>query len=353
MPMAGQVKAAATESAASFNRAPENLPLSLSFMLLAAMVSSPAPSGTEGNVRDSGAANHAQAPLYAAGAKACEGGAASDSLPASPVAGASPEATLAPEDEVVVIAHKRNNAGDPLHIVNQQSFAASQDVDQALVAPIAIAYASHVPGPVRGGVRNFLKNLREPIVFVNFLVQLKPASAAQTAGRFALNSTIGGLGLVDVAKHRPFNLAERHNGFADTLGYYGVKPGPYFFLPLFGPTTLRDAFGAIADSSMLITAIGAPFNQASYTLPASALGAVDRRIALDEDLNRIRNDATDAYGSRRTLYLCKREAEIDELRGRRPTLQFGGRSDAKAPDSAKLQCDSLLLTDVTASSGPS
>lgn len=254
----------------------------------------------------------------------------------------------APQNEVVVTAHKRDNSGDPLHVINEQSFEATQHVDQVVVGPVAVAYVRHVPGPVRTGVRNFLKNLREPIVFVNFVVQIKPVSAAKTAGRFAVNSTLGVAGLVDIAKGRPFNLPGRHNGFADTLGYYGIKPGPYFFVPLFGPTTVRDAIGAVADSSLLIAAIGAPFNQASYTVPAGALGAIDRRIAFDEDLRRIRGDTADAYGARRTFYLCKRQAEIDALHERRAdpksTLQ---QSDMYigASTSSKLQCNSLPLTD--------
>jgi phospholipid-binding lipoprotein MlaA len=118
---------------------------------------------------------------------------------------------------------------------------------------------------------------------------------------------------------------------------------------------LRDAIGAVADSSLLITAISAPFNQPGYTVPAGALGAVDRRIAFDADLQRIRNEATDAYGARRTLYLCKRQAEIDELRGRRPspTLQFGGRGDAQTPESANSECDFLAQSALEAESDPS
>src|SRR3546814_2534491 len=67
--------------------------------------------------------------------------------------------------------------------------------------------------------------------------------ALETVGRFAINSTIGAAGVFDVAKKAPINLPYRSNGFANTLGFYGVEPGPYFFLPLVGPTTLRDMVG--------------------------------------------------------------------------------------------------------------
>src|SRR3546814_7125122 len=71
-----------------------------------------------------------------------------------------------------------------------------------------------------------------PINFLNFLFQFKIGKAVETVGRFAINSTIGVAGIFDVAKKPPVNLPYRPNGFANTLGFYGVEPGPYFFLPL-------------------------------------------------------------------------------------------------------------------------
>src|SRR3546814_9806039 len=71
----------------------------------------------------------------------------------------------------------------------------------------------------------------------------KIGKALETVGRFAINSTIGAAGVFDVAKKAPINLPYRSNGFANTLGFYGVEPGPYFFLPLVGPTPLRDMVG--------------------------------------------------------------------------------------------------------------
>ncbi len=111
------------------------------------------------------------------------------------------------------------------------------------MAPVAKAYKKSLPKPVRSGIRNFLNNLGEPIVFLNYLLQLKPGKAFETLGRFAINSTIGIGGLVDVAKKEPFNLPHRRNGFANTLGYYGVDSGSYLYLPIIGATTVRDLVG--------------------------------------------------------------------------------------------------------------
>src|SRR3546814_6026547 len=89
--------------------------------------------------------------------------------------------------------------------------------------------------PVRDGLGNALRNISEPVNFLNFLLQFKIGKAAETLGRFVVNTTFGVGGLVDVAKTKPFNLPYRRNGFANTLGFYGVEPGPYFYLPLVGP----------------------------------------------------------------------------------------------------------------------
>jgi phospholipid-binding lipoprotein MlaA len=121
--------------------------------------------------------------------------------------------------------------------LNKVTFAATQAVDRAVIEPAAKAYGKTIPYPIRAGLRHFFTNLTEPVVALNFLLQLKPGKAAETLGRFALNSTVGIGGLLDVAVAKPFKLPYRRNGFANTMAYYGVGPGPFLFVPLVGPTT--------------------------------------------------------------------------------------------------------------------
>lgn len=214
----------------------------------------------------------------------------------------------------------RSRAGDPLQGVNVQSFDAAQGVDKAVVGPAAKAYKKNVPKPFRKGLRNFLNNLREPVVFVNYLLQLKPGKAAETAGRFALNTTVGLAGVVDVAKRKPFHLPRRRNGFANTLGFYGVKPGPFFFLPLIGPTTLRDLVGNFTDQFVPIGPIQ-PLRGQAYTIPVAVLSALDYRTEFDDELERQRA-TVDPYAAAKRYYLERRQAEIDALRGRKkPAVQ--------------------------------
>ncbi len=213
-------------------------------------------------------------------------------------------------------------------------------VDKAFVGPVSMAYKHALPAPVRSGLRNFLDNLQEPMIFLNFMLQLKPGKAASTLGRFAINSTIGVGGLVDVAKKRPFNMPRRLNGFAFTLGYYGVKSGPFLFLPLIGPTSLRDVIGRVIDLSLLPTAIGKPFSQPAYTVSSNAIRAFDDRINNDDRFKQIKAGPITPYAAERAEYLKTRQAAIDELREHRwwaSTKKKGKvETPALAPNTAEI-----------------
>lgn len=251
--------------------------------------------------------------------------AAPDTAEAAPAAAAA--AATPPEDEemneIIVTARPRFAPGDPLLALNAQSYAVIQSVDRAFVGPAAMTYKDKVPRPVRSGFRNFMNNLQEPVVFVNYLLQLKVGKAAETVGRFAVNTTLGIGGLFDTAKKHPFNLPHRNNGFAYTLGFYGVKPGPFLFLPLIGPTTLRDVFGRLVDLSVLPFAFGKPFNDPLYAIPTTVIRLLDERAESDEDLRAIAEESGDPYTATKENYLRQRQAEIDALRGRSTAPENG------------------------------
>jgi phospholipid-binding lipoprotein MlaA len=236
----------------------------------------------------------------------------------------------------IVIVGRKQSPGDPLRAVNAKAFAATDAVDSAVIGPVALAYKRRVPSPIRRGIHNFLYNLREPVVFLNFLLQFKPGKAAETVGRFAINSTVGALGMLDVAKKRPFRLPRRSNGFANTLGYHGVKNGPFLFLPLVGPTTVRDLIGGALDRLILPVAVGKPFTSPTYTVPAGVLGALDHRADFDEVLHDLHDNSPDPYAASREFYLRRRQAEIDHLHGRnlrKPvSADFRGNPTGKVPE---------------------
>lgn len=221
----------------------------------------------------------------------------------------------ADDANAIIVSGKAQAApGDPLEQVNAQSFEATQKVDDAVVGPVAMAYKDSVPSPIRKGMRNFLRNLFEPVVFLNYMLQLKPGKAAETVGRFAINTTVGIAGLVDAAKKKPFHLPYRPNGFANTMGYYGIKPGPFLYLPLIGPTTVRDLVGNTIDGMVLPFAVGKPFSQPAYVIPATVLGLLNNRVEFDKQIRKIKS-AEDPYATSREYYLKSRQAEIDALHG--------------------------------------
>ncbi|MGU3314529.1 VacJ family lipoprotein [Sphingomonas sp. M6A6_1c] len=226
------------------------------------------------------------------------------------------EPTITDSADIVVTARENSAKIDPLRALNERSFEATEAVDKALVAPIARAYKKTAPKPFRDGVHNVLYNLREPVVFVNFLLQHKIGKAVETVGRFGINTTIGLLGAFDIAKRKPFKLPRRGNGFADTLGFYGVPPGPFMFLPLVGPTTVRDLIGGGVDRLVLPIAAGRRVTRPAFVIPAAVLGVLDHRSEFDDTLRTLHEDAADPYANTRTFYLQRRQAEIDHLRGR-------------------------------------
>ena len=226
-----------------------------------------------------------------------------------------------------VVVQARDNREDPMSAMNVEVFKVGEDLDKAIIGPAAKTYEKKVPGPLRSGLRNFLNNLREPVVFANFLLQLKIGKAAETAARFGINSTVGLAGVMDIAKRKPFRLPLRRNSFSNTLGYYGVKPGLFFFLPLIGPTTVRDLIGSVLDQVFIPIQPIRPSGGLAYTAPIGVLSALDYRVRIDPDLQRQR-ETGDSYTALRKEYLARRQAEIDLLRGRRPDLRLPTADDS-------------------------
>lgn len=216
----------------------------------------------------------------------------------------------------IVVSHRAPSAADPVEAVNVESYKVVTAVDKAVIEPVAHGYMSFVPEPVRDGIHNAVDNLDEPIVFVNFMLQLKPGKAAETVARFVINSTLGIGGLFDIAKRKPFNLPRRSNGLADTLGYYGVGPGPYLFLPLIGATSLRDLIARPIDLSILPVMFPKPFSDPKVALAKGIASSLDERVQMDPAIKAIRA-SDDPYAAMRSYYLRRRAAEIDVLKGKR------------------------------------
>ena len=243
----------------------------------------------------------------------------------------------ADDDQIVVTGEIGAPEGDPAEALNAATYEVVEAIDLAVVEPIAEAYDKGIPKPVRSGLRNVLRNLGEPINFLNFLLQFKPGRALKTLGRFTINTTLGIGGLFDPATKK-FDLEYEQNGLANTLGYYGIGPGPYLYLPFIGSTTVRDLAGRIVDLSIIPAVAGRPFNRPIYTIPVATLNSLESRIETDDQIDAIRERCGDPYGANRDIYLIQRQLEIDALRGKQ--------SDDldELVDRLEFNCDIDILT---------
>lgn len=132
---------------------------------------------------------------------------------------------------------------DPWEHWNRRVFYFNEKLDCYLIKPAAQAYTRVIPNEIERGIGRFFNNLAEPTTLVNQLLQAKWVPATHTGGRFVINSTVGVLGLIDVAAR--VGLDSYDEDFGQTLGYWGVGSGPYLVLPLLGPSSLRDTAGLI------------------------------------------------------------------------------------------------------------
>ena len=134
---------------------------------------------------------------------------------------------------------------DPWEGLNRKTYAFNDAVDRAVLKPVAQGYEKVVPAPARTGINNFFSNLEDVGTSLNNILQGKMVDGINDAGRVILNSTLGLAGLIDVAS---MNGMEKHyEDFGQTLGWWGVGPGPYLVIPLLGPSTLRDGPAKVVD----------------------------------------------------------------------------------------------------------
>ena len=197
---------------------------------------------------------------------------------------------------------------DPFEGMNRRFYAIHQAIDHAILRPLALGYSHATTGGLRQALHNFVTEIGEPVVFGNDVLQLRVKRAANTLVRFLVDATVGIGGLLDPATK--VGLPHHDNGFGTTLGHYGIKPGPYIFLPLIGPSDFRDLVGTSVDFySDPVGRIHYP-KRGYVLLGIGIVGGLDQRAQAEEDLQRIESMGTDSYATLRSLYLQQREAEV-------------------------------------------
>jgi phospholipid-binding lipoprotein MlaA len=239
-----------------------------------------------------------------------------------------PACSHPPKEATARAEYELNN--DPAEPTNRTIFAGNKFVDDHALQPVARGYEDHVPSRARKSIHNFVSNLGQPAVAINDVLQGNFSRSWNTLQRFVINTTVGGAGLFDVATdwNRPAHLAD----FGQTLGVWGVAPGPSVQLPLFGPSNVRDSVGKVVD---LVTnpANFLPGGAAATVSTASgAAGFVDGRAGLLSTTEPLERTSLDYYAATRSVAAQRRAALVAE--GKVGAVHNGGEPSGALPPGA-------------------
>ena len=237
------------------------------------------------------------------------------------------------------------NPKDPWEPYNRSMYKFNDAVDKAVLKPVAQGYGTAMPEFGKTMVTNFFSNLDDILVTINDVLQFKFSQAASDGTRVLFNSTFGLLGFFNVAS----GLEKHNEDFGQTLGYWGVGPGPYVVLPFFGPRTVRDSFGLAVDSFAspvrLISSV--PIRNELYVTRTvdTRTGLLDHEKVLDEA-------AMDRYSFIRDGYLQQRRSLIYD--GNPPREKFNDEEDSdilnKSPSGENQGGAQPIVTSTPASS---
>jgi len=194
---------------------------------------------------------------------------------------------------------------DPLEPMNRAIFGFNEIVDDNILEPVAKGYRYVTPDPVERSVSNFFNNLGEINTIINSALQMKMDKTITSSSRLAINSTVGVLGLFDVATS--LGIQREREDFGQTLGYYGISSGPYLVLPFFGPSSFRDAPGFYADV-MMEKSISPVYTELHHEerQTIQATNVIDTRANLLKATKILDTAAKDKYIFLRESYLQRR-----------------------------------------------
>ena len=218
-----------------------------------------------------------------------------------------------------LIAEEKYTANECFEKFSRGTLKFNMALDRAIFKPVAKGYRA-LPVPIRKGSSNFIENLRSLLSFSNNVLQGDLKGAANTAGRFAVNTTVGILGVFDPATKMGLTKKSRED-FGQTLGVWGADTGCYFVLPILGPTTARDAVGMVGnvfiDPVYQVThntetdmIVGNDNLQEHNYYIYKGTDAVDFRSKNIESIDSLQNNSIDFYASVKSLYLQNRAQKI-------------------------------------------
>ncbi len=196
---------------------------------------------------------------------------------------------------------------DPLEGMNRGIFWFNDKVDVYALEPAGKVWDAVMPDRVKRSLANFFGNLRFPIVAGNDLLQAKFQHAASDVGRFVVNTTVGVAGFFDPATG--WGLEAHDEDFGQTLGYWGVPPGPFLMLPFWGPSNPRDTVGLAADSFSTVYPYFVGFY---YTTGARTVDVINTRALFLKQVQEAKAASLDYYAAVRSAYIQHRKAQVND-----------------------------------------
>ena len=223
-----------------------------------------------------------------------------------------------PANDAEALAEYRE-LNDPLEPTNRFFYRITDGLDTYILRPVAVAYRDTLPDGVRRPIHNALVNLSTPAQFANDVLQGKPRRAGDTMMRFLINSTAGGAGLFDVATD--WGYPRHGTDLGVTLALWGVGDGPFLFLPVLGPSNVRDAGGFAGDTAFNPLTFATFGGSTAVNVGRFVIGAIDARERLIEPIDDVKRTALDPYATFRSAYGQNRRSTIEDTRNdRRATV---------------------------------
>jgi len=235
---------------------------------------------------------------------------------------------------------------DPFEGFNRSMYAFNDAFDEAIGKPVATAYKSVLPDPVRGWVRNFFANLGDLFIGVNNLLQAKPSDAVNDWARFAFNTTLGLFGINDVASE--MGLEKHNEDFGQTFGRWGAASGAYLVWPLLGPSTVRDTAGGLLDAYFDPVRRHDPTDARNFSV---VLRATSQRADLLDASRILEEAALDKYIFQRDAHLQRRRGLIYDGNPPRESPSSRVREEPRAETAPDAPAPSDRLFDEPAASG--
>ena len=225
------------------------------------------------------------------------------------------------------LSKKSKPVKDCFESINRATFALNQGLDKVIFEPVAKIYR-FLPSPVRAGTGNVINNLSSLVTIPNNILQGEFKKAGVNTGRFAINTTVGVLGVFNVAKRMKFPEYEKED-YGQSLGVMGVGAGCYVVLPVIGPSTVRDTVGSFAnllggDVWYNVTVANNTQHVSDFDYWASRVGTgIDFRAKNIDSFENLEKNSMDFYASVRSLYLQDRQRKIENSKATTETMDDG------------------------------